>query len=291
MKRADRNLRIKNNELACELIRKGENEQLSPKEIDDLKNLHTGYGGLFDNTQYFTPDEVINYMIESIKLMGFKEGKVLEPSCGNGKIIDSLIKNFNNLDITGVELSRELYKLNKICYPTCKFINDDTLDYIDEFNEQYDLVIGNPPYGKAPKNKELPLGKSTLEGQFFEFCLNTLKPGGHLILVLPTSVLSSDSYRPLRNKAIEDFILIQSISLPNSAFYKSNTSVSTSIIHLMKKELQSEKNYSVFMAIADSIGWDNSGKELKNDLIEILSHFKEFVENEKLQYKNFFNYN
>ena len=235
MRNEDREIRRNNNKKAYELICKADTTSLTAEEIEELKVLHTGYGGLGDNTQYFTPEEVVQYMISSLKITGFKGSKVLEPSCGNGIFISHLQKNFDSLDITAVELNYELFKLNKICYPEVNLINGNTLDYCEDFENQYDLVIGNPPYGRGTKRDTLKLSGAKLEGQFTELCLKALKPGGHFIMVLPTSVLSSNFYKPLRKKIINKFIILQSIELPIETFAKSDTRVSTSILHLRKK--------------------------------------------------------
>lgn len=282
MRHKERIIRINNNNRASELLNKSTKEALTIEEIEELKVLHTGYGGIGDNTQYFTPKEVISYMIESLKAVGFKGGKVLEPSCGNGMFIGSLLDSFDNLDITGVELSNELAMLNRVCYPNVNIMQGNTLSYLEELEGKFDLVIGNPPFGKGTKNYDLPLGIGKLEGQFVQLSAKALKPNGHLIMVVPTSVLSIEGYRKLRAWLLDEFVLIQSIQLPNNTFYKSGANVGTGVIQLRKKSKligDMENDYSVFMAMIESIGWDKSGREKENKLIGCLENFKEFYKN------------
>ena len=290
MRRKDVGERIRKNEMAGLLMDKYYKEGLSNEEIEDLKVLHTGYGGISDSTQYFTPIEVVDYMIDTLKIFEFDGRKVLEPSSGSGIFVNNLLKNFSNLDITSIELNYELYNLNKICYKEVNNINANTLEYFNDLDnaEKYDLIIGNPPYGKGLKNDNLPLSKGKLEAQFVELSLNLLNPGGHLLMVVPTSILSNSCYCNLRSRILKDFCLIQVVELPSSTFVKSNTSVSTSILHLRKIKNKSDFNYDVYMAIADSIGWNNKGYKDKNDLIKINEGLKDFYSKHLEQFSYFF---
>lgn len=292
MRREDVFKRVENNEKARELIDKYNKEGLREEEIATLKALHTGYGGISDNTQYFTPIEVVDYMMDALKTFEFSGKRVLEPSSGNGIFVENLLKNFSDLDITSIELNYELYNLNKICYKEVNNINANTLEYFDldklEDIEKFDLVIGNPPFGRGLKDNRLPLSKSRLEAQFLELSLKLLNPGGHLLMVVPTSVLANSSYRELRSYILKDFCLIQSIELPCSTFIKSDTSVSTSILHLRKIKTKSEFNYKVLMAVADSVGWDEKGNKTNNDLIKISKGLKNFYIKSIEQFSYFF---
>ena len=54
--------------------------------------------------QFFTPVNIINFMIKLIK----KGKNILEPSCGPGYFINELEKNgFKN--ITGIEIDKNIY--------------------------------------------------------------------------------------------------------------------------------------------------------------------------------------
>ncbi|EGT3641065.1 TPA: N-6 DNA methylase [Clostridioides difficile] len=279
MRRKD-SKRIEDNRKVSNLLEESRRRVLNEDEIEIIKNMHTGYGGISNNTQFFTPEVVINYMLDSLEATGFKGGRILEPSCGNGKFVNALISKFENVEITSVELNNELHYLNKICYPNVNTINGDCLEYLKEFEGKFDLVIGNPPFGKSCKRDGFEFGKSSLESYFFELSLRALKEGGSLIMVLPDSILSSKQYFNLRKFTVDNFRIIQSISLPTTTFYFSGTSVKTSILHLKKKDCNN-KDYSIFMGIVDKIGWDSKGNKNENELIPVYHEFKEFCKIEK----------
>ena len=279
MRRKDLDIRINKNKKATELIQVAMDRKLTNAEIEELKTLHTGYGGISDNTQYFTPEEVVQYMIDSLDIfIDISKAKILEPSCGNGIFLRKLYEKNSMLDITGVELNRELYLLNKICYEKATIIEANTLDYLEDFKEKFDIVIGNPPFGATKSNPEFPLSQNRLEAQFVELSLKALKPGGHFIMVLPTSILSANSYIPLRQKILDNFMVIQSVELPDTTFCKSNTNVTTSILHLMKiknTKKTYETDYNVLMSTIEKIGFTKKGDKCENQLENLIATLKE----------------
>jgi adenine-specific DNA-methyltransferase len=71
--------------------------------------------------------------------------------------------------------------------------------------EQFDLVIGNPPYGRVTLDerdraiyKRSLYGHANLYGLFTDFALRQTRPGGHVAYVTPTSFLSGQYFRNLR---------------------------------------------------------------------------------------------
>ena len=69
------------------------------------------------------------------------------------------------------------------------------------------------------------------------------------------------------------------VSLPQFAFAHFGAGVKSSLVFLRRKS-ENEKlgNYPIFMAIADHIGYDATGrKDPKNDLVDIYEEYKSFV--------------
>jgi adenine-specific DNA-methyltransferase len=81
----------------------------------------------------------------------------------------------------------------------------DSLDLDADEVESYDLVIGNPPYGRVTLSPERRrqfarsvYGHANLYGLFTHAALHWLKPGGVVGYVTPTSMLSGLYYKALR---------------------------------------------------------------------------------------------
>jgi adenine-specific DNA-methyltransferase len=81
----------------------------------------------------------------------------------------------------------------------------NTLEYSFGLNEQFDLVIGNPPYGKVKltgdikdKFQQSLYGHPNLYGLFTHLAINMVKPGGIIGFLTPTSFLSGEYFKKLR---------------------------------------------------------------------------------------------
>ena len=148
--------------------------------------------------------------------------------------------------------------------------------------EFFDVIVTNPPFGsKIPikdshilEQFELSsiLRKESIppEQLFVERCLQFLKPGGRLVIVLPDSILSNPSLVELRRWIIEQAKIIASIDLHVDTFQPRN-GTQTSVLLLQKKtheERQYEqisgeyRPYKVFMAIVEKVGHDKRGNIL-----------------------------
>ena len=155
----------------------------------------------------------------------------------------------------------------------------------------FDVIVTNPPFGsKIPISdpqilKQYDLGhiwekngtgwKKTNRLQasvppeqlFIERCMQLLKEGGRMGIVLPDSILGSPGLGYLRQWLIEHGKLISSVDLHVDTFQPRN-GTQTSVLFIQKKtkkELAEEsssgnmKDYNIFMAMAEKIGHDKRG--------------------------------
>lgn len=97
---------------------------------------------------YYTPYKTIKFMKEYLAEEHRVYDSVLEPSSGDGRIIDILEKEKNIQKIVAVELIEEKVRQlkNKKYSEKVKIIADDFLDFAEVTEEKFQLVIGNPPY-------------------------------------------------------------------------------------------------------------------------------------------------
>ena len=95
-------------------------------EVDDKNK----YG------QYFTPKVIADFMVKLLELD--KAQKILEPSCGEGIFLGAL-SDAGYKNIEGIEI-------DPFCSVNSKY-KIKYADYLqDETKNNYDGVIGNPPY-------------------------------------------------------------------------------------------------------------------------------------------------
>ena len=108
------------------------------------------------------------------------------------------------------------------------------------------------------------------EQLFIERCLQFLKPGGRLAIVLPDSILGNPGLGYIRQWLIEKTRIIASIDLHVDTFQPRN-GTQTSVLIVQKKtqeDLRAEqgtgeiKPYNIFMAMVEKVGHDKRGNTL-----------------------------
>lgn len=99
---------------------------------------------------------------------------------------------------------------------------------------------------------------------FIERCIQLLKPGGRLGIVLPDSILGNlnDGYVREYIKSVTDIFAI--VDCPLETFLP-HTSTKTSVLFLRKKSEKQNEIEKIFMAIAEKCGHDRRGKPLLKD--------------------------
>jgi adenine-specific DNA-methyltransferase len=184
---------------------------------------------------YYTPPLLVRRLIDQATVAGadWARARVLDPACGGGaflapvahRIIEELrncsprilVENIATrlrgceLDPFGAWLSQvtldavllpitlEARKRLPVVVTVCDSLRDGTR------SEHFDLVIGNPPYGRTrlePAIRSLYqrslYGHANLYGLFTDLALRQAKQGGIIAYVTPTSFLAGEYFKQLR---------------------------------------------------------------------------------------------
>jgi len=197
---------------------------------------------------FFTPIWLAKIIYNLAIRYGFNEktGKILEPSAGTGNFLE-VAKYPKN--VTAFELNNLNYKIAKKRVPEVKYFYNNYFEtaflkperYTQKLGKQvtwlndypFDLVIGNPPYGKY---KNLYSGyfknlKFKQTEQFFIYQgLKLLKKGGILAYIIPSGFLRND-YRFEKKRIGELAEFVDAYRLPK--VFK-NTEIPTDIIILKR---------------------------------------------------------
>ena len=101
---------------------------------------------------------------------------------------------------------------------------------------------------------------------FIERCLDLLKPGGRMAIILPDGILGNDSYEYVRQFIIDNADIVAIIDCPVESFLPSTDTKTSLLILKKKKDIDIPQTFDTFMAIAKTCGHDRRGKEiLKRD--------------------------
>lgn len=158
-----------------------------------------------------------------------------------------------------------------------------------------DVIMTNPPFGS-----DIPITEPTILQQyelarrwerqgdgfvmtnaikpavspevlFIERCVQWLKPGGRMGIVLPDGILGNPGDEYIRYWILRHCWVLASIDLPVESFIvEANVNILTSLLFLKKKpasviqaeDLGQKQDYPVFMAVAEKVGFDRRGNTL-----------------------------
>lgn len=160
----------------------------------------------------------------------------------------------------------------------------------------FDIVLTNPPFGsKIPvtgedKLKQYELAhkwknkKGTNEWEkgkladkeapqilFIERCLQLLKEGGRMAIVLPEGIYGNSQLGYIRRWLLDKGRVLAIIDIPFETFMP-NTSTKTSILVFQKlSSVNIPDDYPIYMAVAETCGHDRRGNETGSDDISLIS--------------------
>lgn len=265
------------NVLAIRTLKRIEKEnRLATPEEQDILSQYVGWGGLADcfderhfkykelkalltdeeyvaarsttlNAHYTSP-VIIQEMYTALSNMGFKEGNILESSCGIGNFMGLIPDKMGNSKFYGVEIddltgriAKQLYQKNEIIidgFENTKF-KDNT----------FDVAIGNVPFGNYRVN-DVVYNKYNflIHDYFFAKNIDKVRPGGILALITSKGTLDKADSKCRRYLA-ERADLVGAIRLPDNAFKNAGTDVTTDIIFLQKREEMRTDNFPEWVDI------------------------------------------
>ena len=188
-----------------------------------------------------------------------------------------------------------LYHLNSLEFPEGHLDGVKSARTAARFGS-IDVVMTNPPFGSAiPITDENILrpfdlahvwersagggfrntgrlqGSVAPEVLFIERCLDWLKPGGRMGIVLPDGILGNPAAEYIRWWILRHAWVLASVDLPVETFIvEANVNILTSLLFLKKKPkdmiareaIGGASDYSIFMAVAEKVGFDRRGKTL-----------------------------
>jgi len=213
----------------------------------DLKNNSIG--------QVYTPDYIADFMVQNVKNQylnihdNLDHVKVLEPSAGKGVFLKSLLNwGFNN--ITAYELDPNLHKTLLESYPNVIFKFTNFLG--SNLNDNFDIIIGNPPYlgqnynpqifqeliHKYPICRKYFVGNMDLFYYFIHFAILKLKPGGLLSYITTNYWLTKSKktgIKYLKPHIANDCYILQYIDLTRLKIFKDALGQHNCIFILQKK--------------------------------------------------------
>ena len=184
---------------------------------------------------YYTPSALCERLLDMATEAGvdWRSARVLDPACGGGAFLSPVARRMaeslkdcnaesalNNIQLrlSGFEVDpfaawmAQVFldaTLADLCHEAGTRLRSvvrvcDSLEQTPQ-GEGFDLVVGNPPYGRVTLSPQLRekfrrslFGHANLYGVFTDLALRFARPGGVIAYVTPTSFLAGEYFKALR---------------------------------------------------------------------------------------------
>lgn len=282
--------------------------------------------------QFFTPRYIVNFCVEILNPQAGET--ILDPAAGSGAFLYHAYLHRNvrgsdlwgfDFDSTAVRIARllmyvgnvdgfHIHKVNSLLKNDTRVSTFDigiseistTIEdilRIEKKKDLFDVIITNPPFAgeiiepDILASYNISNGKTRIERDvlFVERCIDMLKPGGRMAIVLPDNIFGSKDCEVLRRWIYDVCRVVGVVGIPRNAFMP-HTAVKTSILFLQKRIKKRVESENVFFGISESSGKDSRGnllfkngcsktwKNVAHDLNKIVPDFKEFLASENIRW-------
>ena len=268
--------------------------------------------------EYFTPRNVVEFMVDALDP---KIGdRVIDPFCGTGGFLiyafEIVSDKIRLQEFTESEKKRWRFELSNRCiYGTdwkertsqaCKMnmmvhgdgssgimMHDGFLDVAGKTGAgMFDLCITNPPFGSMETDPtvlqrfDLGQGYNSQDRVILavERCLDLVKPGGWVGIIVIDGVLNNDSMAYVRDLIRTRAWIRGVISLNKETFEGYGSRAKTSILFLERKMTpDTGSQQPVFMAVARNTGLAPNGAVIAGNVLpDILMEFRAFRRGQEL---------
>lgn len=214
---------------------------------------------------YYTPIELIQFMVEYLEKEQQDFSNVLEPSAGDGRFLSLLLSKAKHIE--AIEVFEEKVRQIRHTYDERKVevLKRNFLDYISETSQKYSLIIGNPPYinlkmmdkEDVEKAKNIcaqeDLTKGTMQNMWLAFVVGAtrlIEVDGTVFFVLPMEFLQVQYAEKLRIYLEQKFNTIHIISFEEAIFPDIEQDIC--LVYLTnKKERPAHILYEIYKAAND----------------------------------------
>lgn len=218
-----------------------------------------------ENGQYFTTNTSLLQSV--LDFVRNEDGPILEPSFGEGHIIQYFKTNGIKRPFVAVEIDKELKPLEGIEERTT-IIYDDFLSY--ESDTKFHTIVGNPPYFKMKTNpnKQSILKCTNIYVAFIEKAYSLLEEQGELIFIIPSDFFKLTSATKLKEMMMD-----------NGSF--------TDIYHPQKENLFKNASQDVIVFRYQK-GCNNATTKYNNDIVSLkLSNGNIYIQSNNINQDDF----
>lgn len=193
-------------------------EEIAGQYERSLGQAHRNQEGIF-----YTPVAVVSSMTQELSSLP-SDGAFLDPCCGTGNFLLSAVdRGISPENVFGYDTDVQAVRIAKARFYAKTGRENDHIrfaNFLDEITAgkiaaSFDYIFTNPPWGKKVSSQEKTLYAMTLGftrgmdtcALFSAGCVEALKEGGTLGLLLPESFFNISAYRPIREMVLRYSLL------------------------------------------------------------------------------------
>lgn len=204
--------------------------------------------------EFYTPQQVSTILAKLVTTGKTKLKSVYDPTCGSGSLLLRVAREVEDVsNFYGQEMNRTTYNLARmnmilhgVHYRKFDIKQDDTLEYPQHIDQQFEAIVANPPFSAQWSANPLftsddrfsQYGRlapsSKADFAFVQHMIYHLADNGTMAIVLPHGALfRGGAEQHIRRYLIENKNFLDAvIGLPANIFY--GTSIPTSILVFKK---------------------------------------------------------
>ena len=179
---------------------------------------------------YFTPPDIVRAIWKGVSSLGFKGGKVLDPSMGTGNFYGCMPRDMmQTSSLYGIELDSLSSRFAKMLYPSAH-VENTGFQNAHVADNYFDLVISNVPFSQEK------IGKYALHNFFFANGIDKVRPGGLMVFITSQgSLTSSGDAATMRSYVSSKADFIGGFKLPSGVFKGTGTDVATDVLVFQRR--------------------------------------------------------
>jgi type I restriction enzyme M protein len=168
----------------------------------------------------------------------------------------------------------------------------------------FDIILTNPPFAGEVREKPILENYSVAQGKprverdilFLERCVQLLKPGGRMAIVLPHNKFAADAYSGVREWLVRRVRILSVVGLGRNTFLP-HTHQKASVLFAQKREKTESAMLrdNIFFAVSERDGKNSKGQinvrlgeseaanlwdRVDHDFSDVLEQFKQFCQSE-----------
>lgn len=209
---------------------------------------------MIKHSQFFTQQLIASALVDMVPTVDVR--KILDLGIGDGALSIAALNRFSDARVDAMDIDSDICKKyqNQLSNKINVYLGDalcaEDLNVLQQ--GVYDLAVCNPPYGTIKKSDvfntlftqtgfdgcvELKIISKDLI--FMCHCLNYVRTGGWVAIILPDGLLSRKDYKPFRKCLMTSHCVERIVQMPEKAF--TTTEATTHIIIVKKYGIPKEE--------------------------------------------------